>query len=351
MILLYGCGEKKVEETAPIVKPVKSVIVGQNAVGIRTLPGTVQAANRSELSFRVGGPLIDFPVKEGQKIQKGQLLARVDPRDYRIAVESAKAKFNKAEADFKRYRSLYEKDAVPLADLDLYRSQRDVAKSALDNAQADLNDTYLRAPFSGEVGETYFDTGEDIKAKEPVLGLHGTNFVEIIVDVSEALRAKFDPEKIKARRITAKFSFAPEQEFDVTLTEFSAAADSRTQTYKATFSMPQPEGINIQPGMTSAVRAYPLANETDQVKTEFTIPSIAVFTGPDGTSFVWIVDTDAMIILRRAIEVGSVTGQDKITVLSGISAGERIVVAGVTTLRDSAQVSLMEDFYNLDGGK
>ena len=347
---MMACSEKKVEQAPQVVKPVKTMIVGQGVTGIRTYPGTVQAADRVELSFRVGGPLIAFPVKEGQKVQKGEVLARVDPRDYKIVLDKAEAEFAKANADYNRYQQLYEKEAVSLSELELRQAQRDVTKANLDNARADLSDTYLRAPFTGEVGETYYETGEDIRPKVPVLGLHGLDVVEIVVNVPENDKAKFDPEKAKLRPIRARFAFAADSEFDLTLSEFSSSADSRTQTYKATFSMAQPEGVNIQPGMTAEVLLYPLPSEGGKAATKFVIPALAVFARDDEAQYVWVVEPSDMTIHRVGVETGVVTGTSDITVTAGLSAGERIVVAGVTTLRDSMRVSLMEEHFDIQGG-
>lgn len=347
---VVGCGDKEVEKSEPVVRPVKTMIVGEGVSGARSLPGTVQAANRVEMSFRVGGPLIDFPVKEGEKVNKGKLLARIDPRDYQIAVDKAQAEFAKADADYNRYQQLYEKEAVSLADLELRQAQRDVARSQLDDAKANLNDTYLRAPFKGEIGETYFEKGEDVRPKQPVLGLHGTDVVEIVINVPEAYKASFDSERMKSRKITAKFSFLKDREFDLVLSEFSAAADPTTQTYKATLSMQQPEGVNIQPGMTAEVQVYALQSDQAQTKSEYVVPAVAVFAGDDDSQFVWVVDQTDMIVHRSKVTVGTVTGTSEITILDGISVGDRIVIAGVTTLRDSMKVSYLEDHYNIDGG-
>ena len=87
--------------------------------------------------------------------------------------------------------------------------------------------------------------------------------------------------KVKSRTITASFAFAADREFDLTLSEFSSAADPRTQTYKATLSMSQPEGINIKPGMTAEVHLYPLPSETTPGSAAFVIPALAVLAGDE----------------------------------------------------------------------
>ena len=86
------------------------------------------------------------------------------------------------------------------------QAERDVAKSELDNAKADLNDTYLRATFKGEIGQTYFEKGENVRAKQPVLGLHGTDIIEIVTNVPEVYKANFDPEFVFQWSETARLA-------------------------------------------------------------------------------------------------------------------------------------------------
>ena len=127
-----GCGNKKAEEPAPVIRPVKTITVGGVASGEFLLPAIVEAGEKALLSFRVSGRLIELPVEEGQTVEKGDLIGRLDPVDFQIAVSEAEAVFSKAESDYKRYQQLYEKNAVPLAELEVRRSQRDVTKAKLD---------------------------------------------------------------------------------------------------------------------------------------------------------------------------------------------------------------------------
>jgi len=343
-IVFAGCGEEKVEESAPVVRPVKTAIVGGGAAVTRNLPGTVQAAQQVELSFRVGGPLIEFPVNEGQKVAKGQLLARIDPRDYRIAQNKAKAEYVNAQADFDRYQKLYEKEAVPLSDLDLRRSKRDITNAQLEDAKANLNDTYLRAPFSGEIGDKHVENRQDVRAKQPVLSLHDVSGFEIVMDVPEAGRALFNPQSVN--RAVATFEFAPGREFPVSLKEFSASADARTGTYRATVTLEKPKGVNIQPGMTATITVagdiIEQKKPAQEASSQFVIPAAAVFAGDDGKQYVWVVDQNDMTLGQRLVEVGEVTGTGSIRVSSGLSAGEMIATAGVTQLREGMKIRPLE---------
>jgi multidrug efflux system membrane fusion protein len=340
-VTFAGCGAEEVQEAAPVVRPVKTLVVGGLVGGEVTYPGTVQAAQRMELSFRVDGPLIELPIKEGQQVKKGQVLGRIDPRDFQIAVDRARAEFTKAEADLKRYQTLYERDAVPLADLELRQSQRDVARAHLDDAELNLDYTNLRAPFTGQIGERYVENFEDVQAKQAVLSLHDVSGIEIVVDVPEAYRAQFNPDR-PAADLSVSFPVAPDREFEVALKEFSASADARTQTYKATLSLPQPEGVSIQPGMTAEVHARLKETPAAARPNEFVVPSLAVFAGDSGEQLVWVVDPADNTVHRREVQAGEVTGDGNIHVTSGLEAGQRIVVTGVNQLHQGQEVRVTE---------
>jgi len=342
-VTVTGCGGEKAPPIVEKPRPVKTMVVVGDVEVERTFPGTVQAAQRAELAFRVGGQLIERPVKNGDEVKRGQLLARIDPRDFEIAVDEAQAMFDKAEADLQRYRRLYENDAVPIADLELRRSQREVAKARLESAKLNLEWTELRAPFDGEIGEIYVENREDVRAKEPVMSLHDVSGIEINVNVPEVYRANFKANQGGRLTIWATFEVAPERRFDLELKEFASAADPKTQTYKATLRMDQPDGISLQPGMTALVHARVTMSAGEGTHDGYIVPARAVFTGDAGNEWVWVVNEETETVHQRAVRVGEVTGVDGIWVLEGIKPGDRIVVAGVNQLREGMQVRLMDE--------
>ena len=81
VLMVGGCGKKEVEEPAPAVRPVKVFSVGGIESGKLTFPGTVEAGEKAAMSFRVPGRLIELPIKEGQDVEKGALIGRLDPKD------------------------------------------------------------------------------------------------------------------------------------------------------------------------------------------------------------------------------------------------------------------------------
>jgi RND family efflux transporter MFP subunit len=331
-ILLAGCAREEPPEPAPVVKPVKTMIIGTAELSGRSFPGRVEATSQVDLAFRVGGPLIEFPVREGQSVRKDQLVARIDPRDFQIRLNAAKADFERAEADFRRFSALYEKEAISQAQLDQSRATRDVAAAAVDDAEAELSDTYLRAPFAGRIGETFVENFEDVQAKQAILSLIDTSYVDIVVDVPEALLATvFD---LQAAKVVARFDTAPGREFDLRLKEVATQADPRTQTYRATLTMRQPEGLNILPGMTANVKRNLIQGRED----EFVVPAIAVVADESGKSHVWIVDQQTMTVGRRPVSLGDLVGTDSIEISDGVGSGEMIAITGVSMLREGMKI-------------
>ena len=334
---ITGCGGGEVEEQAPVARPVKTVVVGGGGEVERSLPGRVHASNQVDLSFRVGGPLIEFPAREGATVAKDELLARIDPRDYEIKLNMAMATREKSEADYQRMTALYEKDAVSKAQLDQAKAARDVARAAVDDAEAQLADTELRAPFAARVGETFVENFQDVRPKESILSLVDVDAVEIEVDVPETRVARFRGEP---GRIAARFDSAPGREFELTVKEVAAQADPVTQTFRATLTMPQPEGINLLPGMTATVIGFRSDGADGDV---VVIPAIAVFADETGASHVWVVDAEANSVHRRPIRTGGLRGSDRIEVVEGLRPGEVIAVSAVTQLREGMAIRPIDE--------
>ena len=339
-----GCGEKDEGERAPVVRPVKTAVVEGFAEGEQTFPGRVDAGNKLLVSFRVPGRIIELPVKKGEAVGKGQLIARLDPRDYEIAVEEAKATFQRAESDFQRYKRLYESDAVPLADLDQRRSERDVAKARLDEAEKNLGYTYLRAPFAGMIGDRYVENHMDIQAQEEVVDLNDTTTVEVKINAAENVVAAIKQfEKELDLKVFAEFDAAPGRRFELELKELVARADPQTQTFQITFSMPQPGDLTLLPGMTALVRTIINIKPGATIDMPISVPAIAVKTSPEGNKIVWVVNTDDMTVHSRQVSVGSTRGAEEIEILDGLEGGEHVVIAGLAQLSEGMKVRFWEE--------
>ncbi len=158
-LLLAACGEKPEQETAlpDYPKLVKTVIFQQE--GGVSLLGRVDAVDKVDLAFQVNGPLVELPVLEGQRVKKSDLLARIDPRDYDNVLAAAKAKLDEAQRQYERYAQLIKTRTSPVsqAEVDQKKADYEIARSVADQARKDLDDTYMRAPFNGQIAARYVD--------------------------------------------------------------------------------------------------------------------------------------------------------------------------------------------------
>ncbi len=343
LVVLAGCGRNEAVEKEPVVRAVKVITAGGGSGDMsRSFPGQVEAADQVDLSFRVGGPLIEVPVIEGDFVKKGQTVARIDPRDYRIRLDAARAEVERTDADFRRYSALYEKDAVSKAQLDQALAARDVARAQAEDAEAALNDSTLRAPFSGRIAEAFVENFQDVRAKEPILSLVNVKQVEIVVDVPENLVAALRTVQLDSR-FTARFDAAPGREFDATVSEVATQADPRTQSFRVTFTLPQPEGVNVLPGMTANVRRYAPPGE----HVDIMVPAIAVFADEAGSPHVWVVDRGAGTVERRSVRTGDLAETGSIVILDGLAQGEDVAISGVSRLRDGMTVRPVEEVSGL----
>ncbi len=370
---LGGCTQEENKSVSELVRPIKTMVLAPaNSVkNARTFPGKVQASRKVDLAFRISGPLIAFPVKEGEKVEKDALLARIDPRDYQTElahvesalaearanfesmkagarpedikvleaeVAAAKARYKEAEQHFKRYEKLYNKDVATKADYDRYESARDIAKAQLNTtlqnlkkgkkgarkedihamqshirgleaqekkARAALDDTWLRAPFSGSIAKKFVENFQDVNAKTPIVSLHDMSKVELIVDVPEMEMAVHRREDVV--KIIVTFDFLPAKKFMAEIKEFGTEADPKTKTFPVTLTMPAPVDIVLLPGMTANITAH--MQDAGIAPAVFMIPAQAAFADELGGQHAWVVDQNSMTVSKRKIRVGNLSGE------------------------------------------
>jgi len=331
----FSCGKKEEPPPREVIRPVKMMTVaGAWVEAQREYPGRIRASRRVDLAFQVSGPLIELPVDEGMQVIKGQVLGRILPRDFETTIAKAKANALEAEQQFQRYRDLYIKKQVSKADFDKYKADSDIAKARLKEAEDALDDTYLRASFSGVIAKRYVENFEEVQAKEPIVSLQDISQVEVLIDLPESifarLRGAAKPE------VYATFATAPGKRYPLTVKEFSTQADPRTQTYQVTLLMPQPREINVLPGMTAnVIGATPLGESTED---QIIIPAIAVVSDESGQSGVWVYDDETKTVGQRKVTVGNLTGTADIQIVDGLNPGETIAVTGVGQLREGMKV-------------
>lgn len=328
---LGGCKEAAPPPPAEVSRP--AVILEINNVasgsGLR-FPGRVRAVQRAELAFNVPGQVVEFPAREGSRLAAGQLIARLDPANFETRFASARAEFEKAQADYERVRRIWEdSQAVARAEVDQKRTAMEVARSSFAAARKELEDTRLVAPFAGVIARRFVENFQNVQAKEPVVSLQNLAEMEIVTHVPERI-VRTEPRRAAGRAILEGM---PEQSFPVTLKGFAADADPQTQTYEVVLGFVPPPGVTVLPGMPAEVFPDFSAGGPGEIL----VPLAAVLGAADGTPTLWVVDPETSRVSSRQVAVGAVRGSD-IVILEGLAPGDRIVAAGVHHLRDGMLV-------------
>ncbi len=352
VLLLFACGqEQKPEPPPPLVPAIR--IAGVDEFTVRSFPGIARAAKEVNLSFRVTGPLIELPVSVGSKVEKGEVVARIDPQDYTTALgtvtgqlQRAQAAATRAAADFKRIQNVFKEDpgATSQSAVDLALASKDSTaasvrslESAVETARDKVGYTSLRAPFTGVVVETYVENFETVLSKQPILRLLDPSSIEFVVSVPENL-ISYTP---YVQSVIVTFDALPGVQMEAIISEIGKEATQATRTYPVTLLMDQPEGAEILPGMAGTARVSGKLPETAK-EVGLQLPASAIFTkvGTEKT-FVWVIDETTSVLKSREVETGRMTNRG-ILIRSGISPGEVVAVKGVNSVIEGQKVRILD---------
>ena len=352
-LLLAAC-EREAPQQQAAPRLVNAMRVADLAgLAERTFPGRARAAQEVNLSFRVAGPLITFPVKVGDEVEAGDVLVRMDPKDYQTRLrglqgqlEREQANLTRAQADLTRVQNIFRHDpgATSQAALDQAREARDAARAsvhsleaAVENARDQLSYTYLKAPFDGVVVATYVENFETAIPTQPIVRVLDPSSIEFVIDVPETLIG-LSP---YVEKVTVQFDALPGHHILCKVKEIGKEASQATRTYPVTLVMAQPDGAEILPGM--AGKASVVGRLPEQSKlVGIQVPATAVFAREDASkSFVWIVDETTNTLSRREVEIGPLA-RFGVLITSGLERGEWIVTKGVHSVADGEQVRILD---------
>ena len=252
--------------------------------------------------------------------------------------ESTRTLFRIAQEEHQAARQMLEKGTVAREeDIEAKEAEVRGLEGRVVEANIQLEDTTLRAPYDGIIAQRFVEENQNIRAKEPIVKFQDVDEIDVVVDVPETIMASIRSADIM--QILAEFNGAPGLQFPVQIREVGQRADPTTQTFQVRVAMKAPSGVNILPGMSATVTlSYRRASI---LGSQVLVPSSAVFKDSGGGQVAWVIGPD-QTVERRPVKLGTATG-GQVEISDGLQAGDRIAVAGVQFLREGMKVRDLGD--------
>lgn len=398
--LLFFCGTGLADTRQQRIRPVKTVVVKErHTMETREFPGIARSAKEVKLSFRVAGPMISFDTTIGRSVEKGEVLARIDPRDFQNRIDGLKAGINEAKAklsamkkgarpadikmleselnaanaayeeakqNFERISMLYEKEVVPESYYERARSGYDTASAKrraaaqnLAKARKGARTEDIRAMESKIDGlesqlKAARDAYGDTFLRAPFKGVVNRKFAEVhemvaagqpvltlldfsAMEVRTTITERMLMSMDEVRHIECTFTAIEGKTFQVKIKEIGKKTDTANQSYPVTLVVQASEQNRIYPGMAANVRFSLPSGKDDR---GFSVPADSIFADKDGTSCVWVVNEGSMTVEKRKLEGVKLSGKTAV-LKNGVSKGDRVVCAGAPFLEEGRKVKLL----------
>ncbi len=308
-----------------------------------TLPGEVRARFESPLAFRVAGKIVQREVDVGQAVTPGQVLMRLDPADYRLAVQAQEAVVAAAESEVRlakaedaRVRELRERNLLAQSDADKTKTALEAAQARLNAAKAQLSQqrhqsgyATLVADTAGVVTAVSGEEGQVVSAGQPVLRLAHAGHREVLVHVPERRYESFrQAEELRILGVAGAAANWPGQ-----LRELARQADPATRSFAARIALPASAG-ELPLGGSAEVEVRSADREV------WLLPLAALNTQLDQPA-IWIMEPERHTVTRINVTTVGLHGE-LVMVNGGLVGGEHVVVAGGHRLHEGQQVTPLD---------
>lgn len=355
MTMLTGCSDsKQPSAAAPVLLkgiPVATVTSTSLPVTIE-VTGTVRARTSALVSARIPGTVSVLHVREGDRVRKGQLLARLDSQENtaqataagaamdeaRQGVAEAQTRRKLADATFTRFKALYDEQALTRQEFETRQTERELAHQGVERAEARLRQvqetgraastiadyTKIIAPISGIITTKQADLGATVFPGQPLMTIEDSNTYQLELAIPESYAGKVTP-GTKVQITLDAF----QKSIPATIAELVPTADPGSRTFTAKVNL-------AVKGLSSGMFGRGSIAIGSSVQ-GILVPKLAVFERGALTA-VWAVDKDNIARMRLVL-LGKPTG-DQVEILSGLSSGDRIVTAELAKVSDNAKLEL-----------
>ncbi|MCH5229226.1 MAG: efflux RND transporter periplasmic adaptor subunit [Muribaculaceae bacterium] len=323
---------KKDSAKATVAPPVRVSVmtVGQGGGSEnREYTGTVSSENSATVSFPIAGTISELYVKEGDKVNKGQILGKVKGGEYENAYNIARAQLAEAQDGYNRLKKLHDANALPDVKWVEIQQKLKQAENMAQMAQRTLDDAVLKSPSSGTVTRKYADIGQNVMPAEPIYEIVSVNDLAINISLGENEISEFNV----GEKAWVSFNNSDGASIEGKVIQKSVMADPLTRSYTVKVSLPGPKE-KILPGMIGTVTFE--NSDSLNNKKNVILPSGTVLLNHDNRWFVWVVKDS--IANQRFVEVDELV-TNGIMVTSGLNAGDTVIIEGMQKVGNGSRVT------------
>lgn len=333
LMFLPGCKLARLKRVRVEPEPVKvtvQLVSESSSVNLRSYVGTVESAKAATLSATHLGTLQSLPVRQGQKVSAGQIVAQIHSVSVTSSFNAAQATLNQARDAFNRASQVYDSGSISEMKMVEVRTRLDQARASLDAARNALEECKITAPFAATVADVFVQQGEKLSIGQPIMSIMDMSGLEVSISVPENEIGTV----LKGAR--ARITFPSLEEVggvpvvrSAVLKNRDIMSSSLSHSYKCTFALDGPVP-SLMAGMVCKVFL-----EKDNVS-GIVIPADVVKVDSEG-KYVWIVEDDTAV--KRRITTGPYNGSG-VMVKDGLQIGEMLIVEGAGKVSGGMKVSI-----------
>lgn len=336
---IVSCNSPQVKNHSP--RPVKIAEAVSLGVVKKSFSGVVSPEQFSDLAFKMSGPLVSLNIDEGEKVKAGQIIAEIDPQDFKWEYEAKKSSFQTAKAQLDRAKRLLAKQAISKQEYESTEASFSNAEAAFNYAENMLKQTKLTAPFDGFIQKKYVENYQKVQAGQGIVCLINPDKLQIQFTMPETNMVYFST----PHELFVEFDNYKGKLFKADVKDFvEASPDGSGLPVYLTINDKDFNLGKYKIAIGFSCRVILEIKEGTFDSNAVLIPMSAIVAdSKSNDKFVFIYNSHNQKVEKRKIKDGGIVSRDNVIIIGGIKAGESVVVAGATRLADNQQVKLLTE--------
>ncbi|UYO73044.1 efflux RND transporter periplasmic adaptor subunit [Halomonas qinghailakensis] len=343
LLLVAGAADAEDQNEQP-PRPVKLITLEASGAALqRQFPARVEATTRSNLSFRMAGELLEVNVSPGQQVTEGTLIARIDDRNVRSELDSARSRLELAQATRERMRYTLERGAISQARFDESEAEWRAARATFEQAEEQLENTQLRAPYDGVIAQVPVDNRQIVQVQETVAVIQQPGQLDVVFHLPQQIVQQI-PRSDSVSPFETAMAFEvrfgnSEKPYLAQLASYTTQASAQSLAYEVTLRLPQPDDITLLDGMSATVRLDlgQLLPASDNAVWHLPPEAISYLADSPEQAVVWRFQSPDRLE-AVPVEVGRLTSKG-LEVSGELDANDRVVAAGAHRVSTEVRVT------------